>query len=55
MILLHDAEDVLSCPASQWNYLASTIDALRAKGYEFGVVAPSTRANPLNQARRPSW
>ncbi|WP_104166000.1 polysaccharide deacetylase family protein [Arthrobacter sp. SX1312] len=49
MILLHDAEDVLSCPASQWTYLARTIDALRAKGYEFGVVAPSSSANPVNQ------
>lgn len=49
MILLHDAEDVLSCPAAQWTYLASTIDALRAEGYEFGVVAPSATANPVNQ------
>jgi peptidoglycan/xylan/chitin deacetylase (PgdA/CDA1 family) len=49
IILLHDAEDVLSCRSSQWTYLASTIDALRAKGYEFGVVAPSTKANPLNE------
>ena len=49
MILLHDAEDVLSCPSSQWNYLATTIDALRAKGYEFGVVAPSATSNPVNQ------
>jgi peptidoglycan/xylan/chitin deacetylase (PgdA/CDA1 family) len=49
IILLHDAEDVLSCPASQWTYLAKTIDALRAEGYEFGVVAPSTRANPVNE------
>ncbi|MFY9633988.1 MAG: polysaccharide deacetylase family protein [Cellulosimicrobium cellulans] len=49
IILLHDAEDVLSCPAAQWTYLASTIDALRAEGYEFGVVAPSATANPLNQ------
>jgi peptidoglycan/xylan/chitin deacetylase (PgdA/CDA1 family) len=49
MILLHDAEDVLSCPASQWTYLASTIDALRAEGYEFGVVASSATANAVNQ------
>ncbi len=49
MILLHDAEDVLSCPSTQWTYLAKTIDALRAKGYEFGVVAPSATANPVNQ------
>ena len=49
IILLHDAEDVLSCPSSQWTYLASTIDALRAKGYEFGVVAPSATANPVNE------
>lgn len=49
IILLHDAEDVLSCPSSQWTYLATTIDALRAKGYEFGVVAPSATANPVNQ------
>ena len=49
IILLHDAEDVLSCPSTQWTYLATTIDALRAKGYEFGVVAPSATANPVNQ------
>ena len=49
IILLHDAEDVLYCRSSQWTYLASTIDALRAKGYDFGVVAPSTKANPVNQ------
>ena len=49
IILLHDAEDVLSCPTSQWTYLAATIDALRAEGYEFGVVAPSDAANPVNQ------
>lgn len=49
IILLHDAEDVLSCPSAQWTYLATTIDALRAEGYEFGVVAPSATANPVNQ------
>jgi peptidoglycan/xylan/chitin deacetylase (PgdA/CDA1 family) len=49
IILLHDADDVLSCPSTQWTYLATTIDALRAEGYEFGVVAPSTTANPANQ------
>ncbi|RKR29851.1 peptidoglycan/xylan/chitin deacetylase (PgdA/CDA1 family) [Arthrobacter oryzae] len=49
IILLHDAGDVLSCSSSQWAYLAKTIDALRAKGYEFGVVAPSATANPINQ------
>lgn len=49
IILLHDAEDVLSCPSTQWTYLAKTIDALRSKGYEFGVVAPSATANPVNQ------
>lgn len=49
IILLHDAEDVLSCPSTQWTYLAATIDALRAQGYEFGVVAPSATANPVNQ------
>ncbi|MET1064854.1 MAG: polysaccharide deacetylase family protein [Arthrobacter sp.] len=49
IILLHDGEDVLSCPASQWTYLASTIDALRADGYEFGVVAPSATPNPINE------
>ncbi|WP_052690558.1 polysaccharide deacetylase family protein [Pseudarthrobacter chlorophenolicus] len=49
IILLHDGNDVLSCPASQWTYLARTIDALRARGYDFGVVAPSATANPLNE------
>ncbi|MFP5310853.1 MAG: polysaccharide deacetylase family protein [Actinomycetes bacterium] len=49
IILLHDGNDVLSCPASQWNYLASTIDAVRAKGYDFGVVAPSATPSQLNE------
>lgn len=49
IILLHDAEDVLSCRSTQWTYLATTIDALRAKGYEFGVVASSATANPVNE------
>jgi peptidoglycan/xylan/chitin deacetylase (PgdA/CDA1 family) len=49
IILLHDGNDVLACPASQWTYLASTIDALRAKGYDFGVVAPSATASALNE------
>ena len=46
IILLHDATDVLACPSSQWNYLASTIDALRTRGFDFGVVAPSATPNP---------
>lgn len=49
IILLHDDEDVLACPESQWTYLAATIDALRAQGYEFGVVAPSDTPDPVNQ------
>lgn len=49
IILLHDAEDVLNCPATQWTYLSDTIDALRAQGYDFGVVTPSGTANPVNQ------
>lgn len=49
IILLHDGNDVLSCPASQWDYLARTIDAIRAKGYDFGVVAPSSTPSNLNE------
>ncbi|TDT79375.1 peptidoglycan/xylan/chitin deacetylase (PgdA/CDA1 family) [Arthrobacter sp. AG258] len=49
IILLHDGNDVLACPATQWTYLAKTIDALRAMGYDFGVVAPSTTASALNE------
>jgi len=49
IILLHDGNDVLSCPASQWNYLSKTIDAIRAKGYDFGVVAPSATPSALNE------
>ncbi len=49
IILLHDGNDVLSCPASQWDYLASTIDAIRAQGYDFGVVAPSSKPSALNE------
>ena len=49
IILLHDGNDVLSCPASQWDYLSKTIDAIRAKGYDFGVVAPSATPSALNE------
>jgi peptidoglycan/xylan/chitin deacetylase (PgdA/CDA1 family) len=52
VILLHDASDVLTCPAEQWDYLPRAIDATRAKGLDFGVVAPAVKGSPVNQG---SW
>lgn len=49
LILLHDASDVLECPPEQWDYLARSIDELRAKGFGFGVVVPADRPSRLNQ------
>ncbi|MGD9525424.1 polysaccharide deacetylase family protein [Pseudonocardia sp.] len=51
-ILLHDANDTLECPIEQWNYLPRTIDALKAKGFDFGVVEPTDRPSPANQGSR---
>jgi peptidoglycan/xylan/chitin deacetylase (PgdA/CDA1 family) len=51
-VLLHDANDVLDCPVDQWDYLPRTIDALKAKGFDFGVVAPADKPSPVNQGSR---
>jgi peptidoglycan-N-acetylglucosamine deacetylase len=48
-ILLHDAGDTLTCPAEQWGYLPRAIDALRAQGFQFGVVELDEQASPVNQ------
>lgn len=48
-ILLHDAGDTLGCPAEQWDYLPRVIDALRDRGFEFGVVEVADEASPVNQ------
>ncbi|MDD7937008.1 polysaccharide deacetylase family protein [Actinomycetospora lutea] len=49
MILLHDAGDVVGCPPSQLEYLPRAIDQLRARGFTFGVVAPSPVRSAVNQ------
>jgi peptidoglycan/xylan/chitin deacetylase (PgdA/CDA1 family) len=51
-VLLHDANDVLDCPVDQWEYLPRTIDALKAKGFDFGVVAAADKPSPVNQGSR---
>jgi peptidoglycan/xylan/chitin deacetylase (PgdA/CDA1 family) len=52
MILLHDAGDVVGCAPEQLDYLPRAIDALRARGFTFGVVAPSPVPSPLNGGSR---
>jgi peptidoglycan-N-acetylglucosamine deacetylase len=52
MILLHDAGDTIGCPPSQLEYLPRAIDALRARGVTFGVVAPSPVASAVNSGSR---
>lgn len=49
MILLHDAGDVVGCPPSQLEYLPRAIDTLRARGFTFGVVAPSSVPSAVNE------
>ncbi|MDL5157334.1 polysaccharide deacetylase family protein [Actinomycetospora termitidis] len=45
VILLHDGGDAITCPAPQWDYLPRAIDQVRAKGLEFGLIAPTGRPN----------
>jgi peptidoglycan/xylan/chitin deacetylase (PgdA/CDA1 family) len=52
MILLHDAGDVVGCPPAQLDYLPRAIDALRARGVTFGVVAPAATPSPVNAGSR---
>lgn len=52
MILLHDAGDVVGCPPSQLEYLPRAIDTLRARGFTFGVVAPSPTPSAVNSGSR---
>ncbi|GAA4925930.1 peptidoglycan/xylan/chitin deacetylase (PgdA/CDA1 family) [Actinomycetospora succinea] len=49
MILLHDAGDVVTCAPDQLEYLPRAIDELRARGFTFGVVAPSPVRSAVNQ------
>ena len=39
----------MTCPPEQWGYLPQAIDALRAEGFEFGVVELAEQASPINQ------
>ncbi|MEJ2860096.1 polysaccharide deacetylase family protein [Actinomycetospora flava] len=48
MLLLHDANDVITCSPDQIQYLPRAIDQLRARGFTFGVVAPSPVRSALN-------
>jgi peptidoglycan/xylan/chitin deacetylase (PgdA/CDA1 family) len=52
MILLHDSGDTVGCPPAQLEYLPRAIDALRARGFTFGVVAPSPTASAVNSGSR---
>ena len=52
MILLHDSGDVVGCPPAQLEYLPRAIDALRARGFTFGVVAPSPTPSAVNSGSR---
>ena len=52
MILLHDAGDTVGCPPGQLDYLPRAIDALRARGFTFGVVAPSPVPSTVNGGSR---
>ena len=49
MLLLHDAGDTVGCPPGQLEYLPRAIDALRARGMTFGVVAPSPVPSEVNR------
>lgn len=52
MILLHDAGDTVNCAPGQETYLPRVIDELRARGFTFGIVAPSATPSPINQGTR---
>ena len=52
MILLHDSGDTIGCPPAQLEYLPRAIDALRARGFTFGVVAPSPTPSAVNSGSR---
>ncbi|MGE3836136.1 MAG: polysaccharide deacetylase family protein [Acidimicrobiia bacterium] len=52
LILLHDAGNTVDCPVEQWDYLPLAIDALKAKGFDFGVVERADRPSAVNQG---SW
>lgn len=49
MILLHDGNDVLKCSPDQTSYVPRVIDQLRARGFTFGVVAPSPVRSGVNE------
>jgi peptidoglycan/xylan/chitin deacetylase (PgdA/CDA1 family) len=51
-ILLHDGGETLDCPVDQWDYLPQAIDALRARGFDFGVVETADQPSAVNQG---SW
>jgi peptidoglycan/xylan/chitin deacetylase (PgdA/CDA1 family) len=48
-ILLHDAGETVDCPIDQWEYLPQAIDALRARGFDFGVVEAADKPSVVNQ------
>lgn len=49
MLLLHDANDVLTCSPDQMGYLPRAIDELRARGFTFGGIAPSPVRSAVNE------
>lgn len=52
LLLLHDGNEVDSCSRPQMEYLPEAIDSLRARGFEFGVVASAGGPSAVNQS---SW
>ena len=49
LLLLHDGNEVEGCSQNQPKYLPRAIDSLRARGFEFGVVASAGGPSWVNQ------
>ncbi|WP_353951786.1 polysaccharide deacetylase family protein [Knoellia sp. S7-12] len=49
LLLLHDGNETSNCPQNQPKYLPRAIDSLRARGFEFGVVASAGGPSWVNQ------
>lgn len=49
LLLLHDGNEVENCSQNQPKYLPRAIDSLRARGFEFGVVASAGGPSWVNQ------
>jgi len=49
LLLLHDGNEVANCSQNQPKYLPRAIDSLRARGFDFGVVASAGGPSWVNQ------